>query len=146
MKTFSRTVRIGMAAALLLASLTATGAQGYGPNGGSSFGREGRGLMQFRGKVVCAGCSLEEAHVAQPDEQQLYQLIHERGQVVMQAGAISNAPSWNTHSWPSQLSVRAADRVFAQLMAEENLFKEVEISGILYNSGTLDVFEVTIHG
>ena len=42
--------------------------------------------------------------------------------------------------------MRAQDRVFQQLAAEENLFKEVEITGLLNNSRTLDIFEVTIHG
>ena len=52
--------------------------------------------------------------------------------------------------WESPLSswfwVRAKDSVFQQLTAEENLTKEVEITGILRNMGTLDIATVTISG
>jgi len=43
-------------------------------------------------------------------------------------------------------SVRAPARVFGQLTAEENMFKEVEIIGLLNNTRTLDIFAVTVHG
>jgi hypothetical protein len=33
-----------------------------------------------------------------------------------------------------------------QLTAEENLFKEVELTGLLRPSRTLDLFAVTVHG
>jgi hypothetical protein len=42
--------------------------------------------------------------------------------------------------------VRAQDKVFQQLTAEENLFKDVEITGALSTTHALDIFEVTIHG
>jgi len=45
-----------------------------------------------------------------------------------------------------QLAVRAQDRLFQKLTAEENLFKEVEITGLLRNTRTLDIGDVTILG
>jgi len=144
MTKFSKTTKTGMAVALLLASLT-TGAQGYGPNGGSSFGRTGRGMTYITGRVLCANCTLAEAHKAQPDAQHLSQFLHEQGRVVLKVHTVMNAPSWPTH-WPEQMPVRAAARVFQRLTAEETMAKEVEISGILSNSGALDIFDVAVKG
>jgi hypothetical protein len=42
--------------------------------------------------------------------------------------------------------VRAAHQLFAQLTAEQNLFKEVKITGLLRNTRTVDVFAVTVRG
>jgi hypothetical protein len=42
--------------------------------------------------------------------------------------------------------VRAKDSIFGKLTAEENLFKEVEITGILSNSRTLDIGNITVLG
>jgi hypothetical protein len=42
--------------------------------------------------------------------------------------------------------VRAEDSLFEQLTAEENISKEVEISGVFTNSRTLDISGVTIRG
>ena len=145
MRTFGKTIRTGMAAALLLAGIT-TGVQGQVAGGVGSFGGGGRGMMKIRGNVVCAGCSLEEARKAQPNEHQLYELIHRRGQVVMKVSSVDDAQMWGHFIWPPWISVRAKDRVFQQLTAEENLFKEVEITGLLNNSRTLDIFSVTISG
>jgi len=144
MATFGKTIRVGVAAALLLAGIT-TGVQGQVPGGMGSLGGEGRGMMQIKGKVVCAGCSLEEARKAQPREPKLYQLTHRRGQVVMKVSWVNESQMWS-NSGSSRLWVRAKDRVFQQLAAEENLFKEVEITGLLNNSRTLDIFGVTIRG
>jgi hypothetical protein len=49
-------------------------------------------------------------------------------------------------SSPPRLSVRAPDRLFQQLTAEENMFKEVEITGLLNNTNTFDVFGVAVYG
>ena len=38
----------------------------------------------------------------------------------------------------------AQDGLFQQLTAEENLFKDVEITGLLSTTRALDIFEVTI--
>jgi len=112
----------------------------------SAFGGAGRGMTIIKGNVVCAGCSLEEARKAQPNEHQLYEFMHQRGQVVMKVSSVNDSQMWGRFIWPPWIWVRAQDRVFQQLAAEENLFKEVEIAGLLNNSRTLDIFKVTIHG
>ncbi|HJY81487.1 MAG TPA: hypothetical protein VKK81_10450 [Candidatus Binatia bacterium] len=51
---------------------------------------------------------------------------------------------WSYLNSSRRLWVRAKDSVFQQLTAEENLMKEVEITGL--NARTLDIFAVTVHG
>jgi hypothetical protein len=146
MATFSKTLRTGMAAALLLAGIT-TSAQALVPGGGATgFGAGGRSMTIIKGTVLCVGCNLEEVHKAQPDKHHLYQLSHKQGRAVMQVRSINGSSMWDS-PWPPRLSVRAKDSVFQQLTAEKNLTKDVEITGILSNSTrTLDIFTVTISG
>ena len=44
----------------------------------------------------------------------------------------------------ARLAVRSRDSLFEQLIAEENMFKEVQITGVVRSTRTLDIFEVTI--
>jgi hypothetical protein len=143
MRTFGKTIRTGVAAALLLAGIT-TGVRGDIGVTPGSFGPGGGGI-QIRGKVVCAGCSLAEAQKAQPGKNHLYQLTHKRGQVVMNVNWASNSQRWNHLTFP-RIRVRGEDREFEKLTAEENLFKEAEVSGLLNSSQVLDLSAVTIRG
>jgi hypothetical protein len=142
---FGRTLRIGVAAALMLAGLTTGAYAQLAIGGGSAFGGESRGVMQIRGNVVCVGCSLDEARKAQPDKHNLVQLGHKQGQVVMEVAWINDSHTWSHIALP-QMWVRAEDSLFKKLTAEENLFKQVEITGILSKSRTLDVGKVMILG
>ena len=101
--------------------------------------------IQIRGKVVCAGCSLDEARKAQPSKNHLYQLTHRRGQVVMDVNWVSNSQRWNHLTFP-RIRVRGEDSLFEKLTAEENLFKEAEVTGILNPSQVLDMSAITIRG
>jgi len=144
MMSFKR-ITIGMMAALLLAGVT-NGARGQVAGGGlSAFGGEGKGMTIIRGNVVCAGCTLDEVQKAQPHKPHLYQLTHKQGQVVMQVRMVNGSEIWESPLSP-RFTVRSKDSVFQQLTAEENLMKEVEITGILRNTGTLDIATVTISG
>jgi hypothetical protein len=146
MATLSKRIRINVAVALLLAGLTTSAHSQVAGGGLSSFGGESRGTVQFAGKVVCVGCSLEDVRQAHPHQHDLYLLRHRQGQVVMEVETVNEQPLWNSLTWPPRLWVRAADQLFAQLTAEQNLFKEVEITGLLRNTRTLDVFDVTVRG
>ena len=101
----------------------------------------------IRGKVVCAGRSLDEVREAKPYKynHHLFQLVHRQGQVVMKMNWVSDSLWWN-HLTAARIRVRGKDSLFEGLSAEENLFKEVEISGIPYNSRILDISKVTIGG
>ncbi len=145
MATVGKTIRMGVAATLLLAGGT-VGARGGVTEGGFSFGTEGIGVTQIRGNVICTECSLAEARQARPGRHDLYQLIGKQGRVVLRVSWVSNSERWSHVVWPPRLWVRGEGKLLQQLNAEENLFKELEITGLLSNSRTLDVFRVTISG
>jgi hypothetical protein len=146
MATLGKKIGIGMAAIVMLAAVT-TGAQAIVPGGGiGSFGGTSRSAVQITGTVVCTECSRDEAREAQQHKGKLYQLTHLRGQLVLAVTRVNDSYRWATLAWPPRLWVRGKDSLFAQLTAEENLFKEVQITGLLGNSRTLDMFEVTVRG
>ena len=102
-------------------------------------------MTTIKGNVLCAGCTLDEVQKAQPSTHHLYQLTHKQGQVVMQVKTVNGSEMWESPLSP-RFTVRSKESVFQQLTAEENLMKEVEITGILGNTGTLDIATVTING
>lgn len=148
MTTYSKTLKTSLAAALLLAGVT-TLAQGQAPGGSSAFGGGIRGPIQIEGSVVCEACSLNEVRQVQqvqPPGQHLYQLSYPQGQVVMKITAVNGSAIFDVLAGAHQLSVRAPESVLHQLGAEENLFKEMEITGILRSARTLDIASLTING
>ncbi len=146
MKAFGNTIRLGIVTALLFGGVT-TGAQGFiGGVGGSPVGGSARSLTQIRGTIVCTQCSLGQVRETQPQRKHLYELTHKRAQLVMEVTQVNDPQMPIVLSSLSHLSVRAPDRLFQQLTAEENMFKEVEITGLLNNTNTFDVFGVAVHG
>ena len=146
MAKFGNRIGIGIATALLLAGMT-TGAHAQtAPGPLSSVGGEGRGITEFTGKVICVGCTLKEVQAAHPDQQDFYQLTHRKGQVVMEVQTKSEPQVWSYFALPPRLAVRCKDELFEKLTAEQNLFKEVEVTGLLRNMRTLDMVDVTVKG
>jgi hypothetical protein len=137
--------RTSAIAALVLAGVV-SGARGQVPGGGSSFGGSSRGLVVITGSVLCAQCSLNDVRKAQPNESHLYQLSYRQNQLVMKMTAVNESAMFDALAWPPQLAVRGSDSVLTRLGAEENLFKEMTLIGLLHNSRTLDVFDITIKG
>ncbi len=107
-------------------------------------GQMSTGLLHIKGKVLCAGCALDELRRTASAGRQLYQLTHEQGQVVVDIRSVNGFPAWHSFSWPGEIRVRAQDELFHKLIAEENLFKEVEITGLLSTTKALDIFDVKI--
>jgi len=92
--------------------------------------------------VLCANCTLEEVQHRQPNTHKLYQFTHRQGVLVMQVSAVND---FEMFAFPApRLAMRAPDQVFQQLTAEENLFREVEITGVLNNTHTVDIFKVLL--
>ena len=138
-----KTILIGVAASFMLAGIT-TGTQGFvGPGSSLSVMGESRGLTQFRARLICVECSLDEVQKTQPDKRMLIELRHNQGRVVMQMTWI-NEGSVCSHIMVPRMLVRAQPGLFQQLMAEENMFKEVEILGVINRSRTLDMSIVAI--
>ena len=144
MATFSTMMKTGTVIALLLAGI-ATGAHGVVGVTSDPYSVSGGWGVQLRGHIICARCSLVEVRQGQPDNHHLYQLTHRRGQVVMEVTRVHNSPWWH-HLTVPRLRVRGEDGLFEQLTAEENLLKEVEITGILSPAQVLDLSSVTIRG
>jgi hypothetical protein len=91
MAILSKALGIGVVTALLLTGVAAV-TNGQAPSSGAgSFGREGRALMQIKGRVVCAACRLDEVRKAQPNEHRLYQLSYKQGQLVMQVTTVNES-------------------------------------------------------
>lgn len=147
MVAFNKMFKTELVAALFVVGLAGgAGAQVAAGSGLSSFNGGSRGALQITGKVLCVGCTLEEVRKAQPEQRHLYQFSHRRGRVVLEVTAVNDDSRWNVIAWPPQLWVRAEDSLFQKLSAEENWFKEIEITGLLNNSRTLDVFDVAVRG
>lgn len=146
MKVFETLCRTGITTVILLL-VTSTQSWAFTAfSGNSGFGGESRGLTAVGGRVVCARCDLEDMQRSQPTLPGLYELQHRQGQIVMQLlrPEDASAAAW----WEAivgldhTVSVRTPDRVFAQLMAEENLNRRVGIQGLLRPTRTYDVVNV----
>lgn len=136
MATTRKRLSTGIAAALFLAGLNTI-----------AHGRDSRGQVSVKGQVVCARCSLDELRHTPADQGQLYQFTRDRDRLVMQVREVNDYPTWRSFfGWPAEVPVRAQDAVFARLMVEENLFKDVELTGALSTTRSFDIFDVTIHG
>lgn len=146
MATLGKILGISALTAVLLGALTPS-IQAQVPSGGiSSFGGELRGVTQIEGKIVCVGCSLEEVRKAHPDQAHLYQLNHEKEQVVMEVDKVNDPQWWSAIVFPPEIQVRSDYKLFQELTAEKNLFKKVTITGLLRDTRVLDMYSVTIGG
>ncbi|HJY84771.1 MAG TPA: DUF4398 domain-containing protein [Candidatus Binatia bacterium] len=146
MATVGNTLKTSLSITLLLVGIT-TSAWGQVGSDRFPFSGELRGITQLRGSVVCVGCSLEEVQAARPHLTDLYEFRHEQGWIVMEVDTINERARWQDILGLShKITVQAPDRLFQRLTAEENLFREVEIVGLLRNTRTLDIGNVTIFG
>jgi len=144
MKSAQRTMRLGVGAAVLWATL-ATGVQGYSAARGPAGAGLGPTWVHLRGHVLCAGCTLEDLRATPPvSPARLYQLTHRRGPVVLHV-----RPEGATLPY-RRLWLKGGDQVFETLTAEETLFREVEVAGLLREylptAGTLDLASVRVLG
>ncbi len=147
MAMVSRMMRTGVAATLLLAGVV-TGAHAFSGASGTAtgIGGGGRSALRITGRIVCTRCSLDEARKVHPDAYHLYQFTHKNGQMVVEVKAINESRHWGELTWPPQLWVRAEDKVFQQLVTEQNTSKDIRITGILNSSHTFDVLDVDVQG
>ena len=139
MKATRTAVLLGVSLALAWAGWV-SGVQGYTSNVGSGFGRN---WVQLRGTILCADCSLEELRATPPAPvSRLYQLNHRLGRVVIEAQH-PDARLQHHRLW-----LKGGNQLYETLAAEKNLFKEVEVSGLLREylptAGTLDLATVRI--
>jgi hypothetical protein len=123
----------------------ATSAAGQGTSG-PVIGGESQGITQIRGKVLCGDCNLTDVREDQSNVHKLYQLTYPGGRLVFQVEWVSEPQRWTDLVSSPLLHVHRKTSLFQQLVAEENLFREVEITGLLRDTQTLDISEVSFRG
>ena len=117
------TVSVGT---ILLAVTLASGVQGdVSATRGSGPPIE-NGAVRLRGQIRCVDCTLKEVRALPPTWQGcLYELDHGNKQVVIEIAPKDVSLPYHHVWW------RGADEAFATLTAQENLFRQFEISGVL---------------
>lgn len=135
----------GSGAAFLLLVCLVGVVYGQGTGGSIPFGGELRGTFVIRGKLLCARCSIQEVSEAEFDRRRLIELRHAQGQIVIEVSWVSEPQRWS-YVDTRNLAMRAENRVFQLLTAEENMFKEIELLTLLRTTGTIDVFRVKFRG
>lgn len=154
MRTFGKLVSVSvLGVALLISSERDSSARGAGGAGPGAFGGALRGSYQIQGKVLCSGCSVQDVQKSSPTHLHGLYVLKNKGQhAVIQITQIRNSAS-GRHSllsrWEAitgmtnQLSLRAEEEVWKQLIASANQRKEVQLTGLLQSTGTFDVSEMT---
>jgi hypothetical protein len=140
MVSVDKAFSVGLGVVLFLAGLSS------GVWGQSSLptvpGQNLNALTRIKGAVVCVGCKLEEAREGEADSGHLYELQSAQGTAVFRVDWVDDASRWVSITLGHRLRVRAAAPVLQELTAEANLFKEVEITGLLSSDRMLDVAKV----
>jgi len=124
--------------------------------------------------MICTQCRLADVQRLQPNNHRLYELTYRQAQGgmptsqsqpysqyhpyieeeqltdrqaqgVLEVSGVSN-PRWWNHLTEPRLQIRGEQSLVQKLTAEENLMKEVEVSGVLNDSQILELQEVTIPG
>ena len=111
---------------------------------GPGMGLNSRGFVTFTGDLMCVDCRLDAVRQAQPEAQRLYQFTHQRRPVVILIRQMNDCAIWERIP-SARLIVRAQDSVFRPLTIEENIAQEVRLSGLLRNTRTFDLYDVSIH-
>ena len=111
----------------------------------SGVGGETLGVTRLQGRVLCVGCSLEEARAAHPElgKQNLYLLTQDKQQVALQVDRVNNAEHWEDLTLSERIQVRGDDHLWETLTNDTSRNQELEIVGILRNTGTLDISGVS---
>jgi len=143
MLRLSRTLGICTVIVRLLIGFSTRALGQTGP-GGSSVGGELRGTTQIKGEVLCVDCRLEEVRHAQPAEGKLYQVLYPGGQLVLKITWINEPQWWTALISSPELRLRGKASLLQQLSAEENLFREVTVTGLLRATRVFDIYEVKV--
>jgi hypothetical protein len=103
-------------------------------------------LTRVTGEVLCVDCTLADMRRVGAAGGSLYEFHSAYGNSVLRVDAVDDATRWASVTQGRRLTVRAADPVLRALTAEENLSRELEITGLLSSDRTLDVAEVRVVG
>jgi hypothetical protein len=153
MAPWNKLLHSGVLGALLLTALStsalgqaggAGGGGGIGTGAGGAVGGETRSITQFSGRVLCINCSLEEMQAKQTEDNKLlYELTRDQERAVLKLETVNNARRWDDINLSQHLQVRGENELWQKLTAADTLRKQVELTGILRPTGTLDLSGVT---
>jgi hypothetical protein len=142
---------IGLAVFLFVAGMT-TQVQGFGgADSGCVHGGVGgsvRSMIQFTGTIMCVDCDLADLEQIRPGiEGNFYQLNYEGQQLVINITKVAGQENgWRAIVWPPNLYIRTKPSTFQKLVAEENLFKTIEVTGLVRGTRRLDIMDIVIQG
>lgn len=132
----------GVATLLLLSVVPSAWGQ---PSSQLPFAGELRGIVRVRGYVVCADCTLREVRKGQPGLTRLYQLTSGEKRAVMKVEWVNERAWWESIVGLShRIPVRGPESVLQKLWAEENLFEDIEIIGLLRPTRVLDISDILL--
>jgi hypothetical protein len=149
MRMYQQLLMRGIFATLLLAGgASAVFAQAAAGGGGTPGGPGGemRGPTRLQGHLVCTDCGVDEVRTAHPEikTQSLYEFTHGSDQAVFQIDRVNEAERWDDLTLDKKrLQIRGDERYWQALTAPANRAKEVELTGLLENTGTLDISGVS---
>ena len=157
MKTLNRMFVTGLSVAVLFTTLSSNAWSqiAVGPGSGG-FSGEFRRTIIIGGRVICAQCTIRDVQATQPELTNLYELHHpQEGRIVMQIKPHEDTAAyyawwhndgaiwWKTVVAPAtSVFVRGPNSLFRQLIAEENLMKQVQLTGQLSSDRTYDMVSV----
>lgn len=143
MRTLRNTVIAGMATVLFLTGFAPDVWGQAAPQ--RPFGGELRGIVRVRGYVVCTNCTLREVRKSQPGLTRLYQLTAGEKRAVMTVEWVNERAWWESIVGLShRLQARGSESVLQKLWAEENLFEDLEIIGLLRTSRVFDIHDIIL--
>jgi hypothetical protein len=110
------------------------------PGGLPAIGGSVRGILRITGKIICVDCSADEVRRGPSRPGSLYEFDSNEGRVVINVTHVNNRARWEAIAGLTQeLTIRAPEPILEELTAEENLFREVEITGLLRSTRVVDV-------
>jgi hypothetical protein len=136
-----------LAVVLVLGLVPSVGAQ-IAPGGGlPAIGGSMRGVLRITGKILCVDCSADSVRRGAAQPGSLYEFASNEGRVVLSITEVNNRARWEaiaglTH----ELTLRAPEPILEELTAEENLFREVVITGLLRSTRVVDVGSIRFTG
>lgn len=132
----------GVAAALMLIGVTSSV---YGFTGPYSALTRGSREVQLTGRVICTNCTLNEARKTQPKySNHLYRLTLGQQPVIMEVYQTTDV-TWLSHLMMPHIRVRGEENLLLPLTNQDNVRKNLTISGSLLDAQTLNVREITVH-
>lgn len=149
MKNIGRALFCSCILLLLLGTFTnSVGEQGRKePNvEGAVTGGEIGGSIQLAGRVLCVGCTYDEARRTYPNEhpKTLYELKHGNARAVMKLELVNNAARWDHLVLSSPVEVRGEDSLWQELTAAANQPKRVQLTGHIHSMRLLEISKVIV--